>query len=251
MSDVLGTIILGFVQGITEFLPISSSGHLIILRDFLGIQVANSLLFDVLLHLATALAIIVYFRSDVVSLFRKPKENKVLWLAILLGTIPAVVFGLFFDTELRNSLVVALALIGGSMLFIIAEKLAKQNEPLTVKKGIIIGFFQALALIPGTSRSGATISGGLLLGMKREEAAKFSFFLGLPVIIGAGLFEGIKNTDLLVTGGVNTALILGLVVAFVTGIASIHYLLRFLRNHKLTIFAWYRVILAVLILLFM
>lgn len=248
MTDIIGAIILGFVQGVTEFLPISSSGHLIVLRDFLGIQIANSLLFDVLLHLATALAIVVYFRKDVISLFRKPKEHKVLWLAILLGTIPAVIFGLWLDTDIRNTAVVAGALIAGSILFFVAEGFAKQSESLTVKKGIIIGFFQALALIPGMSRSGSTISGGLLLGMNREEAAKFSFFLGLPVIIGAGLFEAMKNMDALTSGGLDAGLLLGLVTAFVTGIVSMHYLLRFLRNHKLTVFAWYRIALAVAIL---
>jgi len=250
MNDVITGIILGFVQGITEFLPVSSSGHLIVFRDFLGIEIANSLLFDVLLHLATALAIIVYFRADIVGLFKQPREHRVLWLAIILGTIPAALLGLFLGDSYRSSSVVAIGLIVGSILFIIAEKFATQNKPLSLQKGIFIGAFQALALIPGMSRSGSTISGGLLLGMKRDEAAKFSFFLGLPIIMGAGLLEVVRSFEYFAGGQISMGLIVGVITAFVTGVFSIHFLLQFLRNHTLIGFAWYRIILAILILLF-
>ena len=183
-STIIG-LILGFVQGLTEFLPVSSSGHLILARDIFNLSVSNGLFFDVMLHLATGLAVVVYFRNDLKQMIFRPKENQTLWLAIILGTIPAMVFGLFFNENLRDPYIVALALIGGSILFFVAEKFATQDRMLTYGKGAGVGLFQALALIPGVSRSGATISGGLLLGMKRDESAKFSFLLGLPVIFGA------------------------------------------------------------------
>jgi len=249
ISGIITGIILGFVQGLTEFLPVSSSGHLIVARDLFNLSVNNDLLFDVMLHLATVLAIIVYFRLDLKNMIMKPVENKVLWLAIILGTIPAAVFGLFFNDSVRSSHVVALALIAGSVLFLIAEKYAKQDRTLTVGKGIEIGIFQALALIPGVSRSGSTISGGLLLGMKREEAARFSFLLGLPAILGAGLLSFLKSFDVLASGSMEASLIMGMIVAFFSGLFAIHYLLKFLKSYKLTVFAWYRIVLAIVILI--
>ena len=248
-STITG-LILGFVQGLTEFLPVSSSGHLILVRDIFNLSVTNGLFFDVMLHLATGLAVIVYFRNDLKQMILRPKENQILWLAIILGTIPAMVFGLFFSEELRDPYVVVLALIGGSVLFLIAEKFATQNRILTIGKGAGIGLFQALALIPGVSRSGATISGGLLLGMKRDEAAKFSFLLGLPIIFGASILEGLRSIDVFINGEVSSGLIVGVITSFVTGMVAVHYLLKFLKNNSLKVFAWYRIILALLILFY-
>ncbi|MCI5108363.1 MAG: undecaprenyl-diphosphatase UppP [Candidatus Pacebacteria bacterium] len=249
MNDLISAVILGFVQGVTELLPVSSSGHLIIVRDVLGISLVDSLLFDVVLHLATALAIIVYFWSDIVEMFKNPKEKMVMWIAIILGTIPAVIFGLLFNDSIRNTNVVVISLILGSILFFVAEYFAKEDKILSVKSGVGIGFFQALALIPGVSRSGATISGGLLFGMKREEAAKFSFMLGIPVILGAGFLEVIKSFDILAGGSLDLPLIVGAVVSFVTAFFVIKYLLEYLRNHTLVVFGWYRIALAILVLI--
>ena len=249
-STITG-LILGFVQGLTEFLPVSSSGHLILVRDILNLSVSNGLFFDVMLHLATGMAVVVYFRNDLKQMIFRPKENKILWLAIILGTIPAMVLGLFFSEELRYPYVVVLALIGGSILFIIAEKFATQNRMLTLGRGAGIGLFQALALIPGVSRSGATISGGLLLGMKRDEAAKFSFLLGLPIIFGASLLEGLRSIDVFISGELSSGLIVGVITSFLTGMFAIHYLLMFLKNNSLKVFAWYRITLALLILFYL
>lgn len=256
--NLLDGIILGIIQGLTEFLPISSSGHLILAREVLGLQTSLGLSFDAVLQLATSLAVLVYFRADFVRLFtaaikwlqRKTVEQKdrILLLALIVGTIPAVILGLLLEdymgTTFRNAELVAWTLIVGSVLFFIAEKYAKQSENLTVKKGLWIGFFQILALIPGMSRSGMTISGGLLFGLKREEAARFSFMLAFPIIFGGGMK---KLLELSANGALNEiglSLLGGAIAAFMVGVLAIHYLLKYLKNHTLGIFIIYRILLA-------
>ena len=260
--DLLDGIILGIVQGFTEFLPISSSGHLILVREVLGLQTGLGLSFDAVLQLATSLAVLAYFRADFVRLFcasvrwlqKKTIEqkDKVLLLALIIGTIPAVTVGLllegYMETTFRNAELVAWALIAGSILFFLAERFAKQDESLTVKKGLWVGLFQTLSLIPGMSRSGVTISGGLFFGLKREEAARFSFMLAFPIIFGSGMK---KFLELSASGSLNEiglSLFAGALSAFIIGVLTIHYLLKYLRNHTLGIFIVYRIILAVLIL---
>lgn len=260
--DLLDGIILGIVQGFTEFLPISSSGHLILVREVLGLQTGLGLSFDAVLQLATSLAVLAYFRADFVRLFwasvrwlqKKTIEqkDKVLLLALIIGTIPAVTVGLllegYMETTFRNAELVAWALIAGSILFFLAERFAKQDESLTVKKGLWVGLFQTLSLIPGMSRSGMTISGGLFFGLKREEAARFSFMLAFPIIFGSGMK---KFLELSASGSLNEiglSLFAGALSAFIIGVLTIHYLLKYLRNHTLGIFIVYRIILAVLIL---
>ena len=260
MLDPLSAIILGIVQGLTEFLPISSSGHLILVREFLGFSGSIDLSVDALLHFATAGAIAVYFRKDLLSIcssfFRLLKREKVgdrevgLVLALIAGTIPAVILGLLLESAMetlfRSANLVAVALVAGSLIMFFGERYArgKPREDITPKKGLAIGFFQSLALIPGMSRSGMTIAGGMALGLSREEAARFGFLLGFPLFIGAGL----KKTFELGLGGVFEgnllALILGTVAAFITGLVVIHYLLKFLRGHSLNIFIFYRLVLA-------
>jgi len=257
---LLDSIILGIVQGLTEFVPISSSGHLIIAREFFNISLENSVFFDVMLHLATLLAVIIYFWKDIWQIkmsfwnwiFKKqemPHDEKVMTISIIVGTIPAVFFGFFLqdmiETTFRNATLVAWALIAGSVLFAFAERVGKQDKELTVKKGFLIGFFQSLALIPGMSRSGSSIAGGLILGLDREKAARFSFLLAIPIFIGVALKKiidigGLPNEDF-------SILIAGSLSAFIVGMLAIHYLLKFLRNHSLYIFVWYRVALAFLI----
>ena len=262
--SIIDAIILGIVQGVTEFLPISSSGHLILMRDLLGIDVMGSLAFDAVLQLATTFAVILYFRADLWQLVQtalrklgrlpvNPKELTLLY-ALLIGTIPAVIAGVllesYMDSIFRNGLLVAGVLVLGSLLFIYAEWIYYKSVPqnvMTVKKGFQIGLFQCLALVPGMSRSGASIAGGMLLGLSRSEAARFSFLLAIPILMGSG---GKKLIDLIRVGGEYdwASLILGSGVAFVTGLIAIHFLLTFIRRHSLWPFIWYRLLLASFVL---
>ena len=247
-------IILGFIQGITEFVPVSSSGHLIVVREWLGVALEGSLAFDVMLHLATALAVIVYFHKDLFGVLRTIRTNRMLLYALIIGSIPAAILGLLFEDVIevvfRDANSVAWALIVGSIVFIVAEKVSKKMHggELTVKNAFIIGLFQTLALIPGFSRSGSTISGGLILGLDREQTTRFAFLLSLPVLLGAGalkLFDLMQGEGGMVAiGGVVT----GSMVAFIVGLGAIHGMIRFLKTHTLYVFVWYRVILAILIL---
>lgn len=257
-------IILGIVQGVTEFLPISSSGHLILVRDILGIELTGALAFDAVLQLATTFAVILYFWKDLRlviqtalrKLSRLPVNQKDLTLlySLMIGTIPAVIAGLFLeslmDTLFRSSILVAGVMIVGSMLFIYAEWIYYNTVPqniMTVKKGFQIGLFQTLALIPGMSRSGASIAGGMLLGLSRSEAARFSFLLAIPIMFGAG---SKKLIDLIQSGDSVPWLAVGIgsVVAFVTGMMAIHFLLTFIRRHTLWPFIWYRLVLALVVI---
>ena len=260
---MLNSIVLGIVQGVTEFLPISSSGHLVLFRDILGFKTDYDLSFDAVLQLATGLALVVYFWKDILNLifsffkmiFGKQIEQKekILIWAIILGTIPAVIGGLLLQTQMdtifRNLHLVAYILIVGSIVMYLAEKFSKQNSNLTVGRGFIVGLFQVLALIPGFSRSGSTISGGLFMGLSREQAARFSFLLSIPIIVGSGslkLFELTSKNEL---GGLGLPLFVGSFFAFVTGLFVVHFLLKYLKNHKLDIFVIYRIFLAILILI--
>tara|TARA_B100000745_G_C20154816_1_gene395724 strand:+ start:7811 stop:8620 length:810 start_codon:yes stop_codon:yes gene_type:complete len=264
--EVFTAIILGLIQGITEFLPISSTGHLVLVQEFLGVSDIYGLSFDAILHLATALAVGIYFFKDFLKiayafLYRitgRPvvKEDETMLLLLIIGTIPAAALGFYLedymDTIFRNPVLVAWTLILGALIFLLAEWVGKryqeqENIP-TKMRALWIGFFQALALIPGMSRSGMTISGGLMLGLTREAAARFGFMLAFPIILGSG---GKKFLDLLNAGtfDANIAPIFwGAVAAFGSGLLVIHYLLKFLRNHSLTVFAVYRILLAIVVL---
>lgn len=261
---ILDAIVLGIVQGVAEFLPISSTGHLILVREVLGLQVPEGLAVDATLQLATALAVILYFRSDLINVVRgawgavqgrvMEQNHKVLLYALVLGTLPAVVAGLFLEevmeTVFRSAHLVAWVLIAGSLVFLGAEYVARRTaseQPLSVRNGFLIGIFQVLALIPGMSRSGATIAGGMFLGLSRASAARFSFLLSIPIILGSG---GKKLLDLGTSGTLgNEWMMIGLasVVAFTSGIASIHFLLKFLKTHSLVPFVIYRVVLALVV----
>lgn len=254
--------VLGLVQGLTEFIPISSSGHLIIAHRFFGSQ-ENTLAIDAILQLATVLAVLVYFRKELWRLFvnflklisRKviAPEEKSLLTAIIAGTIPAIILGLllenYMESTFRSTSLVALALLAGSALMYVADKYRTDPKKLTVKSGFVIGLFQSLALIPGVSRSGATISGGLFQGLSREEATRFSFLLSFPIIFGSGLK---KLFDLVEVGGTLTLpLGVSFIISFVVGLICIHYLLKYLRSHSFQLFIWYRVILAIILLAFL
>lgn len=262
--NIPDAVLLGVVQGVTEFLPVSSTGHLILAESLFGVSSGGGLAFDAVLHLATVLAVVVYFRSDIwfllQALLRKlgrlpvnSRDETVLY-ALAIGTLPAVSLGLLLEshmeTTFRSPLIVAAVLVAGSVLFMYAEWVCHNRIPtndLTVRTGFKIGLFQCLALLPGMSRSGATISGGMLLGLSRSEAARFAFLLAVPVLGGAG-FK--KLLDLIVAKESVAWLSVGVgaVTAFVTGILAIHFMLSFVRKNTLWPFIWYRIILASFVL---
>lgn len=260
----LEAIVLGLVQGLTEFLPVSSSGHLVLMNDVLGVIGGGSLAFDAILHLATAGAIIVYFHKDLWVLMqaalrklgRLPVNPRDLTLvyALLISMIPATLVGLLLEdiiaTAFRSPVLVAGALLAGSALFIYAEWRYFSSVPqniLTVRTGLVIGLFQMLALVPGFSRSGATIAGGMLLGLSRSEAARFAFLMAIPIMLGAG---GKKLIDLINSGESVSWLvvIVGATTAFVVGLFAIRFMLSFVRQYTLWPFIWYRIALASLVL---
>jgi len=257
------SLVLGVLQGVTEFLPVSSTGHLILARSLFGITDTYALAFDAVLHLATAAAVILYFHKDLWNLFqallrklsRLPVNETDLTVlkAIAVGTIPAVLLGLSLEnimaTLFRSPLLVAAVLVVGSGLFVYAEWVYQKripNNEMTIKKGLLIGLFQCLALVPGMSRSGATIAGGMLLGLTRSESARFAFLLAIPVILGAG---SKKLLELIATEG-EVSLVpvaIGAAAAFVTGLIAIHFMLSFVRKYSLWPFIWYRLFLAALV----
>ncbi len=258
-------IILGFIQGLTEFLPVSSTGHLIIARQLMGIQDVSGVFVDATLHLATLLAVIIYFRKDIWQLAvtawkyltRKPigESEKALFGAVLLGTIPAIAIGLLFEgtitTSARSTFVVAWGLIFGSLLMWFAERsLRPKDASITPKLGWKLGWFQALALFPGISRSGSVISGGLFSGLSRSDATRFAFVLSFPILLGAGTVSALQLWEKPFGQALSTALAAAFITALVSAILTIHFLLKFVRTRTLHSFIWYRVILAVLLLLF-
>lgn len=273
MDLVIQALIMGIVQGLTEFLPVSSSGHLVIVPWLFGWDDAfiTSLAFSVMLHLGTLVALLVYFRADWVRLvpaglatirdrsFRGDPDRKLAWL-LLAATIPAAVVGflfndLFEDTVRQVGLVAVTLVVGGVILWLADHIGARTKgvEDVTFPIAIGIGAAQALALIPGISRSGISISAGRFAGLDREAAARFAFLMATPITAGAGLFEARK----LVSGEAAVdvpigALVVGMVAALVSGLVAIHFMLRYLRTRSLDIFVWYRFALAavVVVLLF-
>jgi undecaprenyl-diphosphatase len=268
--EFIKAAVYGITQGITEFLPISSSGHLVILHKFFIFQPKNELSFDVLLHLATLLAVCYYFRQDIIVILKDwflsfkggelRKRGRLGWF-IIAGTIPAGIAGFLFDEKIENLskndsalLLIAFMLFLLGVIFIVVEKYAsklKDIKGLDLKSTLWIGFAQAFALIPGTSRSGITTITGMALGLKREEAVRFSFLLSVPIILGASIKK--IPSLFLDSPAVNewVLMLAAFAFAFVSGLLSIHYLLAFSKKYKLNMFAYYRFILAlVLIVLF-
>lgn len=264
MLSIIDSIILGVIQGITEFLPISSSGHLIIARDILGISQEGGLAFDAILQLATACAVILYFRKDIFDLFlnvfkgfKDSSKNK-LTTYLIIGTIPAIPFGLLLENKMetvfRSVHIVVITLLIGSVIMFLADKIfekkSKKSE-LTITKSIIVGLFQSLALFPGMSRSGMTISGGYFMGLSKEQAVRFSFLLSIPIIAGSGLLQLIHiiKNPILISGGFTT-LSSGFIFAFISGWFAIDFLLKFLKTNTFKVFVIYRLVLVVLLFIF-
>lgn len=257
---MLSVIILALIQGLTEFLPVSSSGHLILAPGLLNLQ-SFGLDFDAFLHLGTLFAVLVYFRQDILNLvkgfFRIDKSYSRLSYGILLATIPVVLIGFglkdFFETETIRSIdFVAYMLILGSLLMFLAEKFfssKKDMQELGYLQMVFVGLMQCLALFPGMSRSGSTIAAGIFTGLKKDEAARFSFLLGLPAIAGAGL---LAVKDMLEAGTVELGvfdLSIGFFVSFISGLLAIDFLLKFLKSQSLTVFVWYRVVIAIVLII--
>lgn len=262
---VIQAIILGIVQGLTEFIPVSSSGHLILFHQWLGVNetAQASFLFDMALNIGTLSALLIYFRKEIFVLARavfnkKAKQYKLAWLLIL-ATIPAAIFGYLLkdsaESTFRSSSLVATTLIIMGLVMLFSERYAKHLknksdlESVTKKQALAIGFAQAMAIIPGVSRSGATITTGLFAGMDRVAATRFSFLLGIPIMFGAIADTLLTKSALGTINSQTTLFFVGIVSAFVSGIIAIKFLLKFLAKHTLDIFAYYRIVLGVLILL--
>lgn len=264
MSDLVQVIILGAVQGLTEFIPISSSGHLVVVRELFGFD-DQGLAFDAVLHLATLLVVIVYFWRDwqsmVVSVWAKNvthrvKQSRKLLLSITITTVPAIGAGLLFkdfmDSGARSLVLVASLMIFTGLLFLLVERIAvvkKDMSKLSFFDALSIGLAQAAAILPGISRSGATMITGMYHGLKRDVAARYAFLASGPIIAIAGLYSLWK---LLSTPGVISwqSLGIGFGVAMISGFITIHLLLQFLRNHKLNVFAGYLIVIGVGLLMF-
>lgn len=268
MLEILKVILLGIVEGITEWLPISSTGHLILVDEFVKLNASDAFkeMFNVVIQLGAIMAVVVlYFHKLNPFSPKKTKEQKVqtmdLWFKVVVACIPAAVLGILFDDwmeeHFHNYIVVSIMLIVYGVLFIVIENWNKKNKPsvtalsnLTYKTALLIGVFQVLSLVPGTSRSGATIIGALLLGVSRYVAAEFTFFLAIPVMFGA---SGIKLLKFFMEGagmtGMEIAMLgVGCVVAFVISIIAIKFLMGYIKKNDFKVFGWYRIILGVLVL---
>lgn len=270
--DVLKAILFGIVEGITEWLPISSTGHMIILEDLLNCQESLGTefwsLFLVVIQLGAILAVVLCFFSKLWPFgSKKTKEEKVhtwiLWRNVLIACIPAAVIGLLFDDWLDehfyNFITVAVTLIVYGILFIVIEIINKKREfkftdckDMTWKLALIIGCIQLLALIPGTSRSGVTILGAMIIGFDRSTSAEFSFFLSIPVMFGASLLKIVKYVlgDNPITSTQVSFLAIGMIVAFLVSLVVIKFLLKFIRKHDFKCFGIYRIVLGIILIIY-
>jgi undecaprenyl-diphosphatase len=264
--DLLQAIVLGTVQGLTEFLPISSSGHLRIVPAMFGWKDPGAA-FTAVIQLGTMAAVVLYFRADLLRIavtwlaslrdpsLRRELDARVGWYLIL-ATIPISIFGLAFSDQIENGArdlyLIGVMLIVFGLLLLVAEKVSARERDLTNITGrdaLIFGFAQALALVPGVSRSGATITAGLLLGFDRVAAARFSFLLSVPAVVLSGLFEMRHVVDGTAEGAVGVApTAVATLLAFITGYASIAFLLKFLTTHSTAVFVGYRVALGAAVL---
>ena len=265
--DIIKTIIFGIVEGITEWLPVSSTGHLILLNDFMPLQTSPEFfnMFLVVIQLGAILAVIVTFFRKMwpFSSYLTDRERKKIWqnwLKVIIGCIPAAVAGFllndFFDEHLSGTTVVAVALIVYGVIFILIERFNKDrnfyvNEvsELSYFGAYLIGCFQMLALVPGTSRSGVTIIGAMLLGVCRSAAAEFSFYLSVPIMLGASVLK-IHDFGLHFTGNELAVLLIGMAASFLVSIAAIRFLMNFIRTRDFKPFGIYRIIIGIVILLY-
>lgn len=257
--ELMQSITLGIVQGLGEFLPISSTAHLILVPFFTGWE-DPGLAFDVAMHAGTLLAVVVYFWRDWLDIFRlafagknyksEKYNSNILWLLVI-GTIPGALIGFslekYVDDIFRNPYLIAFTLSLFGLILFLLDKYASHKRDLdkiNFRDVLIIGFAQAVAIVPGVSRSGATISAGLALGLSRVSAARFSFLLSTPIIFGATLSQAPD----LIREGIDFVLMAGIIFSALSGYLAIKYLIKFVENYSYKVFFWYRLILAVLII---
>ena len=265
MLDILKSIILGIVEGITEWLPISSTGHLIIADEFIKLNMSESFMemFNGVIQLGAILAVVViYFKQMWPFSLKKDhfikKDVFSMWFKVIVAILPAAIIGIpfddFFEEKFHNYIVVALALIVYGVAFLIIEKRNKSLKPkvesiadMSCKTAFLVGCFQALSLIPGTSRSGSTILGAILIGVSRVAAAEFSFYMAVPVMFGASFIKLLKfgfnftSTELLI-------LLVGMLTAFVVSVIAIKFLISYIKKRDFTAFGYYRIALGIIIL---
>lgn len=267
-TEILKVILLGVVEGITEWLPISSTGHMILVDEFVKLNISEAFreMFFVVIQLGAIFAVIVLYWSKLFP-FKKQKiadakarivldrETMLMWLKVIIAVLPAALIGIPFDDQIDamfyNYQTVAVTLILYGVLFIVIEtrnrgKLPRINsiENITYGTAIIIGIFQVLSLIPGTSRSGATIVGAILIGVSRTVAAEFTFFLAIPVMLGASLLKLVKF-GLVFTQAEAVILAVGMITAFVVSILAIKFLMGYIKKHDFKVFGYYRIILGI------
>ena len=268
MIEILKAILFGIVEGVTEWLPISSTGHLILLNEFVRLNVSEefSQMFDVVIQLGAILAVIVLFfrKLNPFDGRKKPAEKKQtwrLWFTVLLSIIPSGLVGVLFDdwmeAHLHTGTVVAAALIVYGVAFLLVERYNARREPqitgvydIDLKTALLIGAFQCLSLIPGTSRSGSTILGAILLGVSRGAGAEFSFFMAIPTMVGASGIKALKFmlSGVAITGTEIGVLIVGCVVSFLVSLLVIRGLMEYVRRHSFAAFGVYRIVLGVIVL---
>ncbi len=268
MIEILKAVLFGIVEGITEWLPISSTGHMILLNEFVTLDVSPEFweMFLVVIQLGAIMAVVILFWNKIFPFHFKEKpviqkDIFVLWFKILVACIPAAVIGLafddVFDALFYNPWCVAIALIVFGIAFIIVENHNKNTKPkitnlnqITYKTALMIGVFQLLAAIfPGTSRSGATIVGALLIGVSRTVAAEFTFFLAIPVMLGASLLKLVKF-GFAFTSSELVILSVGMIVAFVVSVVVIRFLMGYIKKHDFKVFGWYRIVLGIAVLVY-
>ena len=276
--EIIKAVLFGIVEGITEWLPVSSTGHMILFNKFMPLQVSKEFysMFEVVIQLGAILAVVVIFWNSIFPFQKPPYDPRrirtglisylrmdivMLWLKILVACVPAAVIGLLFNEKFEalfyNYTTVAIALIVFGIAFLIIEtrhkgKQARVNslEEITFQLALLIGVFQLIAAIfPGTSRSGATIVGALLLGVSRTVAAEFTFFLAIPVMFGASLLK-IVQFGFHFTGMEVAILLTGMIVAFVVSILVIKFLMGYIKKHDFKVFGWYRIVLGIVVLLY-
>lgn len=275
--EILKAILLGFVEGLTEWLPISSTGHMILVDEFVKLKVSEEFLelFLVVIQLGAILAVVIMFFPKLWPFAPKGKDNvpikeigplrvkmntMKMWLKVLVGIVPLGIVGVLFEDDIDrifyNYQTVAVTLILYGIFFIILERYNKKRVPtmnkideMPLSTAFFIGLFQVLSVIPGTSRSGATILGAMLLGTSRGLAAQFSFFLAIPVMFGASLLKVVKYEGE-VLGSEIGLLIIGMVVAFIVSVLSIRFLMDYIKKKDFTAFGWYRIVLGALVLVY-
>lgn len=266
--EIFKAIILGIIEGITEWLPISSTGHMILVDEFLQLGMSDAFkeMFFVVIQLGAILAVVVLYWKKIFPFDFKEnqvikKDIIIMWIKIVIACIPAAIVGVLFDDKINslfyNFQSVAIVLIVFGILFIVVENynkgknsIVKNINQLTYKMAMVIGLFQLVAAIfPGTSRSGATILGALLIGVSRDVAAEFTFFLAIPVMFGASLLKLIKF-GIVFKSFELTVLLVGMVVAFIVSLLTIKFLVGYIKKHDFKIFGWYRIVLGCILLIY-